>query len=195
MRKLFVTVGMLGLITFSGPVLADAAQHLPMCIGCHGGDGASTVVPDCPIIAGIAPEVQEDALYAYKDGGRKCQSPDVMCQLAAKLSDDDIVGLAAHFAEMPYKPAGEEFDAALAAKGEEIHENKCAICHGIHEPGDAQFSILHGQKTAYLRYAIQQYAAGERDQLPPMQEAISSLTPEETEAILNYYASYRKGSD
>lgn len=195
MRKLLATAGMLGLIAFSGPVLADAAQHLPVCIGCHGADGVSGVTPDCPIIAGIAPEVQEDALYAYKDGGRKCAPPDVMCQIAGSLSDDDIVELAAHFAELPYKPAGEDFDAALAAEGEEIHENNCAMCHGIHEPGDPQFSIVHGQKKAYLRNVMQQYAAGERDQLPPMQAAMSALTAEDIEAIVNYYGSYRTGSE
>jgi cytochrome subunit of sulfide dehydrogenase len=194
-HKLLMTAGMLGLIVFSGPVLGDAAQHLPMCSGCHGADGASSAMPDAPIIAGIAAEVQEDALFAIQDGGRTCAPPGVMCQVAASLSEDDIAELAAHFAEMPFKPAGEAFDAALAAKGEEIHENNCGICHGIHEPGDPQASIIHGQKIAYLRHVMQQYAAGERDQLPPMQAAISALTPEDIEALVNFYASYRKGSE
>jgi len=192
--KLLAMAGVLGLIIFSSPAMADAAQSLPMCAGCHGADGASGM-PDAPIIAGIDVGVLEDAMYAYQDGGRKCLPPGVMCQISVPLSDDDIVELAAHFADMPYKPAGEAFDAALAAAGEEIHENNCGLCHGIHEPGDPQFSIVHGQKIAYLRNVIQQYAAGERDQLAPMQEAISARTPEEIEALLNYYASYRTGSD
>ena len=194
MQKLLTTAGVLGLIVFSGPAMADAAQSLPMCAGCHGADGASGM-PDAPIIAGLDTAVFEDAMFAYQDGGRKCLPPGVMCQIAVPLSENDIVELAAHFADMPYKPAGEAFDAALAAKGEEIHENNCGLCHGIHEPGDPQFSVVHGQKIVYLRNAIQQYAAGERDQLAPMQAAISALTPEETEALVNYYASYRTGSD
>ena len=113
------------------------------------------------------------------------------CQCAAALSDDDIVELAAHFAEMPYKLAREDFDAALAAEGEEIHKKDCGMCHGMDDPGDAQSSILHGQKMAYLRNVMVQYAAGEREQLAPMQAKISARTPEQTEAILNYYASYR----
>ena len=191
MHKLLTTAGVLGLIVFSGPAMADAAQSLPMCAGCHGADGASGM-PDAPIIAGLDTAVLEDAMFAYMDGGRKCMpSGAMMCQITTSLSEDDIVELAAHFAEMPYKPAGEAFDAALAATGEEIHENNCGMCHGLHEPGDPQFSIVHGQKMAYLRGVIQQYAAGERDQLAPMQAAISALTPEEIEAIVNYYASYR----
>lgn len=196
MYKLLATTGLLGLIVFSGSAMADASQSLPMCAGCHGADGASAITPDTPNIAGLDVGVLEDALFAYQDGGRKClPTGAMMCQIATSLSEDDIVGLAAHFADMPYKPAGEGFDAALAAAGEEIHENNCAMCHGVHEPGDPQFSIVHGRKIAYLRNAIQLYAAGDRDQLQPMQEAISARTPEDIEALVNYYASYRTGSD
>ena len=191
MHKLLATAGIFGLIALSGPALGDAAQHLPMCTGCHGADGVSGGPPDAPIIAGIPAVLQEDYLFAYRDGGRECWPPGVMCQISASLSDDDIVELAAHFAEMPYKPAGEDFDAALAAEGEEIHKKDCGMCHGMDDPGDAQSSILHGQKMAYLRNVMVQYAAGEREQLAPMQAKISALTPEQTEAILNYYASYR----
>lgn len=187
---------MLGLIFFSGAAMADAAQSLPMCTGCHGADGASGITPDTPIIAGQSSAVLEDALFGYLDGGRKCfPSGAMMCQITTSLSEDDIVALAAHFADMPFKPAAEPFDAALAAKGEEIHENSCAVCHGIHEPGDAQFPIVHGQKLAYLRASMQEYAAGDREAIAPMQEAVAALTPEETEALVNYYASYRKGSE
>jgi sulfide dehydrogenase cytochrome subunit len=194
--KLLATTGVLGLMIFSGPTMADASQSLPICSGCHGADGASGITPDTPTIAGLDTGVFEDAMFAYLDGARKCMpSGAMMCQVTTSLSEDDIVELAAHFAAMPFKPAVEDFDAALAAKGEEIHENACAMCHGIHEPGDPQFSILHGQKMGYLRGVIQQYAAGERDQMPPMQAAMSALTPEDIEAIVNYYASYRTGSE
>jgi sulfide dehydrogenase cytochrome subunit len=173
--------------------MADASQSMPICTGCHGADGASGITPDTPNIAGLDAGVFEDAMFAYQDGGRKClPSGTMMCQVAASLSEDDIIELATHFSEMPFKPAGEDFDAALAAKGEELHEDGCGMCHGIHEPGDPQFSILHGQKMAYLSGVMKQYAAGERDQMAPMQAAVSALSPEDIEAIVNYYASYRK---
>lgn len=191
MRKLFAIVGIVGLIALSGPALGDAAQHMAVCTGCHGADGVTSPMPDVPIIAGIDAVVQEDALFAYRDGARQCGPPGVMCQISAALSDDDIAELAAHFAELPNKPAGEDFDAALVAEGEKIHKKDCGICHGMDGPVMPEASILHGQKMAYLRFVMQQYAAGTRDQLPPMQATISALTPEQTEAILNYYASYR----
>lgn len=191
MRRLFAIVSMVACIVLSGPALGDAAQHMPTCVGCHGADGVTSMMPDVPIIAGIDAVVQEDALFAYRDGGRECWPPGVMCQISAALSDDDIVELAAHFAALPYKPAGEDFDAALAAEGEKVHETNCGICHGMDGQDNPEASILRGQKIAYLRAVMQEYAAGKRDQPPPMQAAVGALTPEETEALLNYYASYR----
>ncbi len=191
MRKFLAMTSVLGMIALSGTVLADAAQHMPMCTGCHGADGDGGAIPDVPIIAGLAAVVHEDALFAYRDGGRECWPPGLMCQFSAALSDDDIVELATHFSALPYTPAGEDFDAALAAEGEKIHKESCAICHGTDGPDNPESSIVHGQKMAYLRAVILQYAAGEREQLPAMQKAISALTPEQTEAILNYYASYQ----
>jgi sulfide dehydrogenase cytochrome subunit len=191
MHKLLATVSIVSLIALSGPALGDAAQHMPTCVGCHGADGVSSPMPDVPIIAGIDAVVQEDALFAYRDGGRECWPPGVMCQISAALTDDDIVELAAHFAAMPFKPAGEAFDAALAAEGEKIHQKDCGICHGMDGPTMPESSILHGQKIAYLRAVMKEYAAIKRDQVPPMQKAISALTPEQTEALVQYYASYR----
>ena len=191
MHKLFAMVSLVGFIALSGPALGDAAQHLPGCVGCHGADGVTSPMPDVPIIAGIDAVVQEDALFAYQDGGRTCWPPGIMCQISAALSEDDIVELSAHFAALPNKPAGEAFDAALVAEGEEIHKRDCGMCHGMDGPTVPESSILHGQKIAYLRAVMKEYAAGKRDQMPPMQQTISALTPEQTEAILHYYASYR----
>jgi sulfide dehydrogenase cytochrome subunit len=192
-HKLLVTIGICGLIAFSTPAFGEAADHLPMCTGCHGEDGASGATPDTPNIAGIAAKVQEDALRAYKDGARKCAPPGIMCSIMASVGDDDIVALAAHFAEMSYKPAGEPFDAALAAEGKAVNELNCGICHGMDEPGDPGSSIVHGQRIEYLRFVMQQYAAGEREQPLPMKAAIDALTAEQIDALVNYYASYRRG--
>ena len=151
MHKLLAKAGIFGLIALSGPALGDAAQSLPMCTGCHGADGVSGGPPDAPIIAGIPAVLQEDYLFAYRDGGRECWPPGVMCQISASLSDDDIVELAAHFAEMPYKPAGEDFDAALAAEGEEIHKKDCGMCHGMDDPGDAVHKEVQGRAEVRLQ--------------------------------------------
>jgi len=184
------TIAFIALLFVCGPVWADVSGMLKICSNCHAEDGRG-VESDIPIIAGIPAVVQEDALFAYLDGDRQCGDKPLMCKSASRLTEEQIVELAAHFAAMPYAAAGEEFDPALAETGKTIHKNNCAICHGKDDPGDAEASILHGQRKDYLRYALQQYAAGERTQLPAMQKKTSVLSGDDIEALLNYYASYQ----
>lgn len=174
-------------IFFSG---AGADNTLKMCVNCHGEDGRGTD-SDTPIIAGIPAAVQEDALYAYADGDRDCGEKPMMCKMVSRLNDEQVAMLAAHFADMSFSGAGEDFEPALAERGKTIHSEQCAVCHGEDDPGDAEASILHGQRMGYLRYALQKYAAAERKQLPAMEKKAVSLTPDDIEALVNYYASYR----
>lgn len=176
------------------PIWAGAQDMMKMCTGCHGEDGLGTD-SDIPIIAGMSAIVQEDALFAYVDGARNCVSKPMMCKTASRLTEEQIIEFAAHFSELPYKAAGEEFDATLAAAGQKIHKSLCAICHGADGPGDSEddmdAGILHGQRKDYVRYALQQYVAGDREQSPAMKKKISQLSADDVEALVNYYASYR----
>ncbi len=184
------TIAFVALFFVCGAVWADVSGMLKICSKCHAEDGRG-VESDIPIIAGIPAVVQEDALYAYLDGDRQCGYKPLMCKSASRLTEEQIVELAAHYAAMPFAAAGEEFDAALAEAGKAIHMADCAICHGKEPPGDEEASILHGQRKDYLRYALQQYAAGERTQLPAMEQKISALSGDDIEALVNYYASYQ----
>lgn len=174
----------------SHTAIGDDAGMLKMCTKCHGAEGVSDD-PRYPTIAGIPAEVQEDALYAYRDGGRNCGPVPMMCKVSSKLSDDQITDMAAHFAEMPFRPAEQDYDADLAAKGSAIHETNCQGCHGD-GPDEAENSILHGQWAQYLRYALTQYASGERDQPSNMRKRTEKLTEAEINALVNFYASYRR---
>jgi len=176
------------------PAWAGAQDMLKMCINCHGEDGLGTG-SDMPIIAGLEATVQEDALFAYADGGRNCSATPMMCKMVLRLTEEQIIEYAAHFAALPYKASGEEFDAALAQAGKKIHLNGCARCHGADNPSEADAdlgaTILHGQRKDYLRYALGQYATGERQQLPAMEKVTTPLSADDIEALVNYYASYR----
>lgn len=191
MASLLAKAGLLGFLLTAFSALADEPSRLSECTGCHGEDGYSIMMPNTPIIAGIDAMVQEDALAAYKDGSRVCDDPPIMCDISADLSDEDITSLSAWFAALSYVPAGEDFDAELAAAGEEIHLERCAMCHGEDEPGDPASSIVHGQPMEYLQFVLQQYVAGERPQPMPMQDMMDGLTAEDVKALVNYYGSYR----
>lgn len=190
MRRFIAAPLIAALIALSGSAFAEN-PNMASCTGCHGADGASGMMADVPTIAGIPAEVQEDALFAYLEEARKCWAPGIMCQIMGGLSEEDISELSADFAAMPYKPSNEEFDAALAAEGKTLHMDSCSICHGADDSGDGEASIVHGQRIEYLRKVMEQYAAGEREQPPMMQEKVAELSPEQIEAIINFYASYR----
>jgi sulfide dehydrogenase cytochrome subunit len=175
------------LILMCGPIWA---QDVAMCAGCHGADGRGGDAKT-PIIAGMPDVVQEDALFGYADGDRKCGSNPMKCTMVANLSEDQIIDGAAHFSALPYAAAGEEFDATLAEAGKAIHAKDCAMCHGADGPDENSMGgPLHGQRMAYLKYALEQYAAGNRSQLPAKEKKLSALSDDDKEALLNYYASF-----
>lgn len=74
-----------------------AREKLSMCIGCHGIEGYRTSYPavyPVPRLGGQYPEYIVRALQAYKSGDR---SHPTMQGIAAGLSDQDMVDLAAHY--------------------------------------------------------------------------------------------------
>jgi sulfide dehydrogenase cytochrome subunit len=174
------------LLLLCGPTVAD----ITLCTGCHGEDGRGGD-SQTPIIAGIPDFLQEDALFAYIDGARKCGSNPMKCMMVANLTEDEIIEFAGHFSALPYASAEEDFDAALVDAGKAIHDENCAICHGADGPDDSADAILHGQRKDYLRYTLQMYADGGREQPAAKEKKISALTAEDIDALLNYYASYR----
>ena len=185
----------------SPAVAADVTALINSCAGCHGADGVSARA-DMPSIAGLSTPVHEDAWFTYQDKARPCvaskpvcDSCDAaektdMCAIAAGLSEDEIVAIAAHFAKLPFVAMKQDFDASKASAGKAIHEDACAKCHsdGGSNPDD-DAGILAGQPKGYLERTFAEYAKGERDQPRKMKEKLDALSPDDVVALVNYYAS------
>ena len=180
---------------------ADSMEQLVKeCDGCHGVDGVSQW-DDMPTIAGISEFVHSDALFIYQDRARPCAQSEYrigdtgrpatdMCAIAEKMTESQMEEIAAYYAAKPFVPANQDFDAALAEQGRKVHDKECERCHtdgGANPDDDA--SILKGQWMGYMRHTFAEYASGERDQPKRMKEKMDALTEEDTEALLNYYAS------
>lgn len=179
---------------------ADMAATLENCNSCHGENGVSQW-NDVPTIAGMDAFTQSDALFVYRDEERPCaeskyragdteRAPTTMCAVAAELSDDDIEAIAQHYAALPFVPAVQDFDAALAEKGAAVHKEACDRCHSKGgSSAEDEAGILAGQWMGYMRTAFAQYAAGERPQDKKMKEKMDPLSDADVEALLHYYAS------
>ena len=174
---------------------AAAPAIVEACKSCHAEDGAGVGKTIVPVIAGMPAVHLEEALYAYKDGARQCLEEPVMCDTAALLTDENIADLAAHYAAIPRPSLDETTDDALAALGEPVHRKLCARCHVPPDDPDVADVLgppLHGQRADYLRYALESYLSGTRENLlDEMKEKIALLDEGDVEALAHYYGSYR----
>lgn len=188
------------MIAGSGIAAADVGAITANCNGCHG-DGGVSQWPDVPTIAGMPAVVQEDALFIYADNARPCaeskyrqgdtsRAATTMCDVAAGLSEEEIVDIAAHYAELAFVPAKQDFDAALASTGEAVHKEQCDRCHseGGSNPED-EAGILAGQQMGYMKNTFAEFASGDREQPGKMKEKMDLLSPDDVTALLHYYAS------
>ncbi len=177
------------------PGLAAAEPDLTTgCQDCHGVDGLASENLDAPVIAGMPAVHIEEAIYAYRDGARQCRYEPLMCETVLHTSDERIADLAEHYAAQPRDSSKEEYDEALAMKGKQIHAKLCAQCHVKPDDpaaADALGIPLHGQRGVYLRYALQSYQDGRRENLlEAMAEKLKLVDSDGIEALVNYYASY-----
>jgi cytochrome c553 len=182
------------LIAFSA--LGAAPENIEVCAACHGDDGEGVGYTYVPIIAGTPAAHLEEALFAYKDGARKCVGVPVMCDAIAPLSDDEIIEMAAYYAAMPRLSSGEPYDKKLAAVGKLIHDDKCAQCHVLPTDENVETALgipLNGQRAAYLTMALGAYLTGDRETLVPiMADKLRELDQGKIDALVHYYASWEQ---
>ena len=196
MKKLIGILIFLPAISFAG----ELPEYITSCADCHGKNGLSTE-SDIPIIAGASAVFLAESLQAYKEKiriavetkyrhGDTARPATDMQKLSKDLTEEQIEEIAGHFAALPFVPAKQEFDAALADKGAKTHKTRCKKCH---EDGgssvDDDSGILAGQWTPYLREALKLYRSGERTMQKKMKVKVDKLKDEQVEALLNYYAS------
>lgn len=187
-------------VLFSAAGYADTDAIMEGCNDCHGDNGVSQW-GEVPTIAGIDAFTHADALYIYRDEDRPCteskyrqgdtsRPATTMCAVAAELSDEQIEAVAQAYADLPFVPAKQDFDAALAKAGAAIHEESCDRCHS--EGGanvDDEASILAGQWMPYLEKTFADYASGARDQDKAMKDKMDALSADDVKALLHFYAS------
>jgi cytochrome subunit of sulfide dehydrogenase len=196
-----VVTAVAGMLTFSAFAVADIADIARECDQCHGDDGVSSE-SDVPTIAGMSAFVLEDYLLVYQDEGRPChetkyRSGDLdrpatsMCEIADELTEDEISAIAEHYADKPFVPASQPFDADKAATGASIHKRDCEKCHTDNASNpDDDAGIMAGQWMPYLQQVFDDYSGGEREMVEKkMGEKFDPLTDEEKDALIHFYGS------
>ncbi len=100
MKLLLTTLLICGMSSaYAAGDAAAGKNKAAVCIACHGPNGVS-IAPTYPNLAGQKAEYIAAQLKAYKSGERKGASAAIMAPMAAGLSDQDMLDLAAFFSEM-----------------------------------------------------------------------------------------------
>lgn len=163
-----------------------------VCGACHTTDGNSNN-PAYPVLAGQSPEYIAKQLTEFRSGVRKNA---IMAPNAAKLSDSDILNLAAYFGAQQPKPKQAK-DAALAEEGMKLYKGgnqgsgvpACAACHGPTGAGiPVQFPRLANQHAKYVASQLHNFRSGDRsnDGGKMMQVIARKLTDREMKAVAEY---------
>jgi sulfide dehydrogenase cytochrome subunit len=150
--------------------------------------------PMYPVIAGMPAAHIEEAIYSYIDVARQCIMEPRMCATVASLTEAQVSEAADYFSSQVRDYNLEDFDAELAAKGAALHDRHCGACHLPPHDEDVAYAIgipLHGQRSDYIRNAMQAYFSGSREPLlDTMAHENGQFDDRDFEALVNYYSSY-----
>lgn len=202
MKKVFLVAAALAVMGTASSAFAagDAAAgqaKAAACAACHGPDGNS-FNPEWPKLAGQHPDYIVKQLKDFKAGVR--QNP-LMSPMAAPLSDQDILDLAAFFSSQ--KTQLGEADPNLVAAGEKLYRggnvasgvSACAACHSPTGTGNpaAMFPRVSGQYAAYVAKQLQDFKTGARtnDAGQMMRNIAAKMTDEEIQAVASYMQGLR----
>lgn len=177
----------------------EAGAELSLtCIACHGEQGNSEQ-PMWPNIAGQHAGYLFQQLLDYQVGEER--SDPQMAGMVAGLSEQDMLDLAAFYSGLPHKVTGAADDAQeLVERGRVIYMGgipdkgvaACIACHGPGGQGNpaADYPVVGGQWSAYLRDQLRQYRSGERsnDADAVMRSLAENMSDEEIDAVAEYMA-------
>jgi cytochrome c553 len=172
------------------------------CLSCHGFEGQADPSGAFPRLADQSAWYMYNSLRDFASGLRPSK---VMGPIAAELSDDQMLDVAAYYASLegvPYPPELRH-DEQLMKQGEQIATfglapeagvPACSTCHGDQGIGHAPvYPFLAGQYRPYLEHQLKLFKAGRRggDPLNVMHAIAARLSDQQIEAVAAYFASLR----
>lgn len=173
-----------------GDAKAGEAKAAP-CAACHGPAGNS-FNPVWPKLADQGAPYLAQQLKMFKSGER---SDPVMSAQAVNLSEQDILDLAAYFAQQKASAGAASPD--LAEQGGNLFrygstENAVPACTGCHGPqgrgvAASAYPRIGGQQPGYTEKQLRAYRDGSR-QHPMMSVVAADMTDEQIRALSSYLA-------
>lgn len=167
--------------------LPALAQSVPdalrkACAECHGSNGVAAKA-DVPHLDGQKPIYLADSLKAFADRSR----PTAVTQ-HTQIAAEQVAALANHYASQSIVHPQGKADAALAAKGESIYNNRCADCHfDAGRDADKDAPLLAAQDLNYLIAQTLAFRKGVRKFPFMMDDAYRGLSDADLTAVAHFF--------
>lgn len=156
------------------------------CVPCHGPEGNSSLAA-YPVIAGQPAAYVVQQLEDYRN---KRRMDGDMTALAAALTPQDVLDLAAYFAAQQPRRTGFGPDPARVVRGsEKVAEKACAMCHLQGFAGRNEIPRVAGQQYTYIVKQLRDYRAAQRtNDAGNMVPVVQDLSDGDIEDIAHYLA-------
>jgi len=164
------------------------------CAVCHLPEGWGSTDGTYPQIAGQLRTVVIKQLADFRAGNRDnpLMSPFSVPRLLG--GPQEIADVAAYVAELPMTPHNALGPGTDLALGQQLYEENCVDCHGLHAQGDPDEHIpaFAGQHYPYLLRQFDNIRTGKRKNADSkMVKQIRGFTMAQEEAVLDYTARLR----
>ncbi len=184
---------------------SNGSTLVATCAACHGNDGNS-VNTDWPSLAGQNQKYLYDQLVYFVSGERENALMTAVIPYLKTLSSDELLDIAAFYAESSASVGQADSDIDLLALGESLYRAgdlsrgipACTACHSLYGEGNIQagFPKISGQQKGYLISTLKEYRSQSRNAgnyALVMQAASANLKDDDIEALANYmHGLYRK---
>jgi cytochrome c553 len=180
----------LALLGLASSAAAETPQErLPTCYGCHGATGMSEM-EGIPSLGGQPADYLLVQLVLFRDKQRVVE---VMNQMAAGLSDDDLRALADSLSKLPPPKPQPALETAAMEQGRVLTEKyRCASCHAAGFAGQDQIPRLAAQREEYLVKQLTDYKSNARAGYDPaMNEVAQEVQEADIPVLAKYLASYK----
>lgn len=166
----------------------DAQMLSNACSGCHGTNGGSAGL-SMPSLASQSKTAIVEAMKKFRSGERPST---VMGRLAKGYSDAEIDLMAEFFSKQKFHATTQLVDAAKVKKGADLQEANCSRCHlEDGKEGKDDTPVMASQWLTYLQMQMVLYQSGVRKMPEKMAEKVKSLSSEDLDALLHFYANVK----
>ena len=182
---LFAPAAIGPLLGSSPAAAANLDEQIETCTACHGEDGRPGD-PDFPILWGQEFYYLYVQLKDYKSGFRENE---IMSDMVADFSRDEMKALAQYFADRSWPALGfraEEADAAQGATA--TAAGQCPQCHLGSYLGNSRVPRVAGQQVGYLERTMLEFKNKVRLNSPAKGSLFKSYDDSDIQAMARYLA-------